>query len=128
MYPFKNHTYKAELHSFTMEGKNLLKLAKKTIPGFFDEFFEDLDTEIDEVDVIVSHQASKAGLSIFTSFYPNMKGLVYSNLETHGNCISASIPMCLHDVVEEGYLKRGQSCLLAGTAAGFAIGSILINY
>jgi len=128
IYHIKYNPYDPKLHSFIMEGKKLLRLAKETIPLYFDEFFMDLDIKIEDVDVIIAHQASKAGLSGFKNMYPGLKGVLYSNLETHGNCIAASIPMCLHDTIEKGILKRGASCMLAGTAAGFAIGSILIRY
>ena len=125
---FKDNPYDPNLHSFSMQGRKLLRLAKKKIPEFFDEFFNDLDIQMDEVDIILTHQASKAGILLFRHIYPTLNGSVYSNLENHGNCISASIPMCLHDVIEKGLLTRGQSCLLTGTAAGFAIGGILIKY
>jgi 3-oxoacyl-[acyl-carrier-protein] synthase III len=128
VYHNKYTPYDPELHSFRMEGKKLLRLARETLPGFFNEFFSDLDTDIEDVDVILAHQASKAGLGGFMHLYPNLRGVLYCNLETHGNCITASIPMCLHDAVEMGILKRGDTCMLAGTAAGFAIGSMLIKY
>lgn len=128
IFHIKYNPYDPKLHSFMMEGRKLLRLAKETIPSYFDEFFMDLDIKIEDVDVIIAHQASKAGLSGFKNMYPGLKGVLFSNLETHGNCIAASIPMCLHDAIETGILKRGASCLLAGTAAGFAIGSILIKY
>ncbi|MBT3800670.1 MAG: beta-ketoacyl-ACP synthase III [Bacteroidetes bacterium] len=127
-YFYKNNPYDAVLHSFSMEGKKLLKLAKRKIPEFFSDFFSDSTIQLEDVDVIAPHQASKAGIAIFNHLYPNFKGLLYSNIETHGNCISASIPMCLHDVIEKGLLKRGQNCLMTGTAAGFAIGGVLIKY
>lgn len=122
------YVYDPKIFSFTMEGIKLLKLAKRTLPSYFEAFFSDLDISIEDVDVIITHQASKVGLELFHKLYPGLKGIVFSNIETHGNCISASIPMCLHDAIEQGVLKKGNSCLLAGTAAGFAIGSVLLKY
>lgn len=124
----KDYPYDPYLHSFHMEGKKLLKLAKRKIPGFFEEFFRKGEFTFKDVDILIPHQASKAGLAVFMHLYPDYKGIVYSNLETHGNCISASIPMCFHDAIEEGVIVRGKTCLLTGTAAGFAIGGILIKY
>jgi 3-oxoacyl-[acyl-carrier-protein] synthase-3 len=127
-YWFKDHPYDPNIFSFSMEGKKLLKLAKQTLPQYFSDFFSDLDSELEDIDVIIPHQASKAGMMIFQTLFPDMKGIVYSNLETLGNCISASIPLCLHETIEKGMLKRGDYCLFAGTAAGFAIGGILFKY
>ncbi|MCU0461855.1 MAG: hypothetical protein MUF36_07570 [Bacteroidales bacterium] len=128
VYHIKYNPYDPALHSFKMDGKKLLRLAIATVPTYFDEFFNGTDVNIEDIDVIITHQASKAGLGLFKNLYPGLKGVLYRNLETHGNCIAASIPMCLHDTIEKGILKRGQSCLLTGTAAGFAIGSVLIKY
>ncbi len=127
-YWFKDHAYDPNIYSFSMEGKKLLKLAKQKIPQYFSEFYSDLDAKLEDIDVIIPHQASKAGMMVFQNLYPDIKGLVYSNLETLGNCISASIPLCLHETIEKGLLKRGDYCMLAGTAAGFAIGGILFKY
>jgi 3-oxoacyl-[acyl-carrier-protein] synthase III len=124
----KNHPYDPAIYSFNMEGKKLLKLAKRRIPEFFDEFFSDLDVSIEDIDLIIPHQASKVGMALFQNIYPGTAGHVYSNLEKHGNCIAASIPMCLHETIDEGILNRGNYCLLAGTAAGFAIGGLLFKY
>lgn len=125
---FKEHTYDPIMFSFTMEGLKLLKLAKKTLPPFFEALFSDSGYGIDDMDVIIPHQASKVGLELFRKLYPNINGAVFTNLETHGNCIAASIPMCLHDAIAQGVLKRGNSCLLVGTAAGFSIGGVLLVY
>jgi 3-oxoacyl-[acyl-carrier-protein] synthase-3 len=127
-YFFKDYTYDPLLHSFSMQGKKLLRLVKRKIPEFFDSFFKDESFGINDVDILIPHQASKAGLTIFQSLYPDFKGLVYSHLETHGNCISASIPMCFHEVLEKGMIQKEQHCLLSGTAAGLAIGGLLLKF
>jgi len=125
---FKDHTYDPRMFSFTMEGIKLLRLAKQTLPPFFESLFADTGYSMEDMDVIITHQASKVGLELFRKLYPQLKGTVFSNLEAHGNCIAASIPMCLHDAIMQGVLQRGQSCLLAGTAAGFSIGAVLLVY
>ncbi len=125
---FKDHLYDPAFFSFTMEGRKVLKLARKTLPPFIDAFFRDLGMDIHDVDHIIPHQASKVGLAMFRKMFSLNGDQVFSNLATHGNCISASVPMCLFDAIESGDLKRGQICLLIGTSAGFSIGSVLFKY
>jgi 3-oxoacyl-[acyl-carrier-protein] synthase-3 len=36
--------------------------------------------------------------------------------------------MAIHDAIQQKKLKRGQTCLLIGTSAGFSIGAILFTY
>jgi 3-oxoacyl-[acyl-carrier-protein] synthase-3 len=125
---FKDHPYNQKLHSFAMNGKNLLRLAKNKIPEFMDWFFQDLPVNITDIDAIIPHQASKFGISMFKSLYRFKEGQVKENIATNGNCIAASIPLTLYDSIESGTIKRGDTCLLCGTSAGFSIGGALLKY
>jgi 3-oxoacyl-[acyl-carrier-protein] synthase-3 len=126
--PFKSFPYDKELHSFQMKGKNLLKLANIELPRFIDEFFENTEHDIQNVDKIIPHQASKLGLLLFKKMYSLSDEVVLETLFKYGNCIAASIPLTLIDAIEHQKIKRGDICLLCGTSAGFAIGSLLIKY
>jgi 3-oxoacyl-[acyl-carrier-protein] synthase-3 len=127
-YFFKDHPYDPALHSFQMEGKKLLRMAKKRIPEFMDEFFAELGIGLTDVELVIPHQASKVGVHIFRSLYPLVDEQVYNNLEMHGNLISVSIPLALCQAIEDGTLQRGQTCMITGTSAGFAIGGVLFRY
>ena len=127
-YFFRDHPYDPVLHSFSMDGMKLLRLAKAKIPEFMNFFFRDLPWGLEEIDWILPHQASKAGLMVFRSLYDLDDAQVCSNLEMQGNCIAASIPSLLVDIIRSGDLQEGQTCLLSGTSAGFSIGGILIRY
>ncbi|MEY3844651.1 MAG: hypothetical protein RL293_1073 [Bacteroidota bacterium] len=125
---FKNNPYDVEKYSFKMNGRHLLRLAKKKLPEFMDLFFEDLPYTIQSTDAIIPHQASKLGMSILSTQYALKTGQVKETLSNYGNCISASIPLTFMDAVEKGEIKRGDICFLCGTAAGFSIGGVLIKY
>jgi len=127
-YFFKENPYNKELHSFKMNGKQLLKLARIKVPEFIDWFFKDLENTIDTVDAIIPHQASKAGISILRKLYKIDDEIVKETLHKYGNCIAASIPLTLMDAIDSGEVKRGDVCLLIGTSAGFSIGAALIKY
>lgn len=125
---FKDNPYDPEIHSFAMNGRKLLRLAKTHLPAFIDTFFEDLPIKMEETDAIIPHQASKLGVSILSSLYKVKENQVLGNLATYGNCIAASIPLVLHDAVESGAIKRGDVCFIIGTAAGFSIGGLLLRF
>ena len=127
-YYFKDHSYDPELHSFQMNGRKLLKLAKREMNNFTVDFFNDIDYSMDDVDIVVPHQASKIGLELFKKMYSIDAGKIMSNIESHGNCIAASIPLIIHQSIHQNKLKRGDLCLLIGTSAGFSIGASLFRY
>jgi 3-oxoacyl-[acyl-carrier-protein] synthase-3 len=127
-YSFRDYPYNSKLHSFAMNGKNLLRLARSKIPDFMEWFFSDLPIRLQDVDAIIPHQASKTGINMFKSMYNLTDSQVKGNLIHNGNCIAASIPLTFCDAVRKGEIKRGDICLLSGTSAGFSIGSVLIKY
>jgi len=127
-YFFKDHPYDEDLHSFDMQGKKLLRLAKQKGPEFVKWFFEDLQIPMSEIEVVIPHQASKVGMGIFKNSLPFAKEKIKENIETHGNCIAASIPILLHQTICAGELRRGEYCMLVGTSAGFSIGGLVFKY
>ena len=126
-YFFKDNPYSPELHSFKMEGRNLLRMAKQKVPIFMADFFQNLDTNLENVDFIIPHQASKMGIFLFEQLYQFKEGQVLKNLAEKGNCIAASIPTVFCENYENGTIKKGNTVFLSGTAAGFSIGGILIR-
>lgn len=125
---FKNNPYNADLYSFKMQGKKLLRLAKNKIPEFFENFYKNSIYNMDNIDVLIPHQASKSGIVILNKLYKFRPGSVKMTLHKYGNCVAASIPLTLIDAIESGEVKRGDICLLFGTSAGFAIGAVLLKY
>jgi 3-oxoacyl-[acyl-carrier-protein] synthase-3 len=125
-YHFKDYPYDTDLYSFNMNGFELLKLAKKLLPDFVKSFLSESD--INDLEIIVPHQASKIGLEFFKKLYPFSDKQIMENIETHGNCISASIPILFHQSIESGEIKRGNNCFLIGTSAGFSIGAVYLKY
>ena len=125
-FPFSEVSFDPSLHTFQMQGKQLLKAASRRIPEFLDGFFTGIDPS--EVDWVIPHQASKAGLALFhkLGLFPEEK--IINTLPQTGNCIAASIPYALVSSIQEGKVKRGDTCLLIGTSAGFSIGAMLLRY
>ena len=125
---FRDHPYDPEMHSFQMNGKHLLRLAKRRLPEFMATFFEKLPFNIQDVDHVIPHQASKTGLRMFVTLFGLEEEQLESNLEVRGNCIAASIPTMFCEGVLDGRIKDGDLCLLCGTSAGFSIGANLIRF
>ncbi len=125
---FSEYPYNKELHSFKMKGKQLLRMAKNKLPEFIDYFFKDLQDTIHSVDVIIPHQTSKLGMTILPKLYDIPYKKIKQTLYKYGNCIAASIPLTLMDAIDAGEVKRGDTCFLIGTSAGFSIGAVLIKY
>ncbi len=111
---------------FDMEGKRVLKLSKDKIPDMFRKFLERNNMEMSDIDMVIPHQASSAmplimeKLGIAEERYINL-------LETHGNMVSASVPVTLCRAFEMGKIKEGSTVLLIGTAAGLTTNLMLMR-
>ena len=117
-----------ELHHFQMDGRELLRLTLKYLPGFMEDFFKKGGTTWPEVTWTIPHQASKTGLGIIPKLAEIAPAQVVNILEHSGNCISASIPMGIHELMSNDKIQSGDTVLLCGTSAGYAIGSLLYQH
>lgn len=124
----EDHAFDPALHHFHMDGRELLRLALKHLPAHMTEFFARAGTSWSEVDWTLPHQASKTGMGMIPKLAQVHPDRVINILEHTGNCIAASIPMALHELVSKGRLQPGQTAFLSGTSAGFAIGSLLYQH
>jgi len=113
-----------------MNGKRLLRFTKSVLPKFLNNFLNPINSTLEDIDFIIPHQASKLGLRLFAEHTKKYEkqNTVTGQLEKYGNCISASIPLAFVESVADGSIKRGDTCLLCGTAAGVSIGGVLIKY
>lgn len=128
VHPIRDVPYHPDLHAFHMNGKQLLRLAKKYVPSFLDALWTATGLSQDDIDLFLPHQASKAGLMLFDALIDVPPHRVMRNLETHGNCIAASIPLLLVEAIQSGRLARGHVALLIGTSAGFSVGAVALRY
>ena len=83
---------------------------------------------------------SPEGLEVANSYlqFGNIRGVcdhlqvaenkVVDILNKTGNCISASIPMGIHQLISMKMLKKEQTIFMCGTSAGFSIGSLLYKH
>ena len=127
-YPPSRFDSNGPMGKFHMDGKAIFKAAARYGEGFLDEVFAATGLPQSEWKLAIPHQTSVHGISIYTRRLGFREDQVFSNLEDHGNCVSASIPMALHDAVAAGRIVRGDPVLLLGTAAGLSLGSLGFVY
>ncbi|WP_296620041.1 3-oxoacyl-[acyl-carrier-protein] synthase III C-terminal domain-containing protein [Marivirga sp.] len=128
MNPTKNVPYDPALYSFQMQGRKLLKKVKSTLPIFLSQFFKPLPVSLQDINLIIPHQASKLGLRMLATLNKGNSENIVDQLENHGNCIAASIPIALVTSIENKTLTEGDTCFLLGTAAGITISGLLFKY
>lgn len=112
---------------FSMDGKAVFKLASKVMPAFVDKLLADAYCEMDDISLVVPHQASHLGMAHLSKTLGIPSKKVMNIYPTHGNQVAASIPTALHEAMLAGRAKPGDRIMLLGTAAGLTIGGAILE-
>ena len=112
---------------FDMKGREVLTLAAKKLPKMFDEFYEKSNLNLDDIDLIVPHQASKALKMIMRKVgIPENKYI--DIVKEYGNMVSVSVPFALYKAIEDKKIQKGNTIILCGTAAGLTANILAFKY
>ncbi len=113
---------------FYMDGPEVLKTTLTYIPAFLEKLLAMSGLTMDDIALIVPHQASAFSLrALHTKLGLDQDKMV--NIFAHyGNQIAASIPYTLNNAIETGRLSRGDNIMLVGTSAGISVGGIILQY
>jgi 3-oxoacyl-[acyl-carrier-protein] synthase-3 len=108
-----------------MEGRAVFKWAVRMIQDTVKEVLEAAGKSLDDVALVVFHQAN---LRIITTAVNDLgipERKVYNNLDRLGNTAAASIPLALDEAWQRGRIRRGDLILLSGFGAGLVWGTAL---
>lgn len=111
---------------FDMKGRQILLTTARSLPAVFEEFYSKNEINIDDIDIIIPHQASKA-LTLVMDRLSIPKDRYINWVDDYGNMVSVSVPFILCKLLEENKLKSGEKVLLCGTAAGLTINMLLLS-
>lgn len=119
---------KPEDFTFNMKGRAIMEMSFELLPPFLQKLFTKAMIHPQMLDLFVPHQASKFALQRAKELLGLKEEQFMDILINHGNCIAASIPMALHDAIEQNRIKRGSKVALVGTAAGLSLGGVVFVY
>ena len=111
-----------------MKGKELFKVAVKTLADFALQALKKNHMTADDLDWFVPHQANYRIIEAVANRleFPMRKIIV--NVDRFGNTSAATIPTALDEANRDGRIKKGQTVLLTAFGAGLTYGSILMRW
>jgi 3-oxoacyl-[acyl-carrier-protein] synthase-3 len=119
---------KAGRHWLKMNGREVFRHAVTRFPESIMEAVEANNLKIEDVSLIIPHQAN---LRITMEVARRLKAapeLVYSNIDRYGNTTAASIPIAMAEAVDEGRIKPGDYIVLVAFGSGFTWASAMIKW
>lgn len=111
---------------FDMDGPKALRNMLAVLPGFLESFLDKSGLGMEEIAVVIPHQASPAiGLAMRKMGIPKEKYV--DRVADIGNMVSASVGYVLSQLLDEGKVAPGQTILLLGTAAGLTANALAMR-
>ncbi|WP_420633392.1 3-oxoacyl-ACP synthase III family protein [Candidatus Palauibacter sp.] len=111
-----------------MDGREVFRQAVTRMPQAVHEALDAEGLSIDDVDMLIAHQANLRICQMVQRALRLPDHRVYNNIQRYGNTTAASLPIALHECVEEGRLQRGDLLCLTAFGSGFTWGSALIRW
>lgn len=128
MEPIRQDTLDNNRQWMSMDGQTVFKNAVKTMASHCATLLKRNNMTVDDVDWFIPHQANLRIIETTGSLvkFPAEKTII--NVEKYANTSSASIPAALHEAVQDGRIKRGQTLLFAAFGAGLTSGAVLLKF
>jgi len=111
-----------------MEGKEVFRHAVTRMPQAIHEVLDESGLTIDEVDMVIPHQANLRIAEMVQRKLGLPDDKMYNNIMRYGNTTAASIPIALSEAVDEGKIERGDLVAFAAFGSGFTWGGALVRW
>jgi 3-oxoacyl-[acyl-carrier-protein] synthase-3 len=126
--PATPQTVRNNEHTITMNGKEVFKIAVRSMEEISRQALEEAGITIEQVSLVVPHQANKRIIVALAERLGVPMERVMVNLEKYGNTSAASIPVALDEARRQGRIKAGDIVLINAFGAGFAWGASVIKF
>ena len=111
-----------------MEGREVFRHATARMPEAVMEALQANGLELADLALVIPHQANLRISQAVAKALDLPDDRVSNNIQRYGNTTAASIPIALHEAVEEGRVREGDLVCLTAFGSGFTWGSALIRW
>jgi 3-oxoacyl-[acyl-carrier-protein] synthase-3 len=111
-----------------MDGLGIWNYIRTRIPIHIENLLKESKLEMNQLDQIVFHQASKLTLDSLVKVLKVNPEIVFSNIKDIGNTVSSSIPIAIADARKQNIIKPNSLVLISGFGVGLSYGSMIIRF
>ncbi len=115
-------------HYVNMDGQEVYKFAIRALSDSVLKVIRKANVSIDELRYIIPHQANSRIVNAAARRMKADPQQIISRMSDFGNTSSASIPICLDELIRSGRLRRGEKVALCGFGAGLTYGAAIFIY
>lgn len=110
------------------EGQEVFKFAVNSVEREVKLALEALNLGLNDIDYYILHQANKRIIDSVRKRLGQPEEKFPVNIDKYGNTSSATIPVLIDEMIEEGKIKKGDRLLLAAFGSGLATGVCVIEW
>ena len=110
---------------FYMDGKEIYNGATTLVPKSIEALLAKNKFSIDQIDVMIPHQPSIGILKSIAKQVGLPFEKVMTNMDKYANTSGGTIPIALHEAIEQGRLNKAEYVLFAAVGAGMTWGTSL---
>ncbi len=118
----------ADRQFLRMDGRPIFKWAIRTVTDVLRDTLRHAGKSIDEVDLLVLHQANIRIIDAVVHELGLAPERVVINVDQYGNTSAGSIPLALNEAHQQGRIHRGDLVLICGFGAGLTWGTALLRW
>lgn len=111
-----------------MQGREVFKHASTRMPEAVMTALKQNGLTPDQIKVLIPHQANLRISEMVQKQLGLRDDQVYNNIQKYGNTTAASIPIALHEAIEEGRISKGDLVVFAAFGAGLTWGSSAVRW
>ena len=128
LHPPTCETVEKKMHYVHQEGAQVFKYAVRRMAEVACQLLQRNGFSSRDLKLVVPHQANLRIIRAMQERLGVDDSKVMVNIDRYGNTTAATIPLGLHDAVQEGRLRKGDLVLLVAVGAGYTTGGMLLRW
>ena len=126
--PASKDTVEQNLHYAAMNGKEIYKFGVHIVPETINLLLDKNGYTIEDIDLIIPHQANVRIVEAAAKRLGIPKEKFFMNIDKYANTSAATIPIALHEAVQQNRIKKGDKIILIGFGGGLTWGAVLYEW
>ncbi len=126
--PTSEETVKNRMHFVKINGKEVFKFSTRIVGDMIDTVLTRNNLTLNDVSLIIPHQANIRIIESAAKRFDCPMEKFFVNLDKYGNTVAGTIPICIHEALQQKRLKEGDLVLFAGFGGGLTYGLVAMRW
>ncbi|MEW6234788.1 MAG: beta-ketoacyl-ACP synthase III [Candidatus Omnitrophota bacterium] len=126
--PISEEAIRQKKHYLYLNGKEIFKYAVRAMAQSSLDVLQRARLTIEDISIVIPHQANIRILEAVAKRLGIPMEKFYLNIEKYANTSAATIPIAIHEALQDGRLQKGDIALLVSFGGGLTWGASLVQF